>query len=87
MTYCKYYHQEKGISHYKTFAPAAKIACIRLLLGFAPFKDVNQMDVKFAFLNGYLSKLYVEEPYGFEDLGKPNLVNKLFKLLYGLNAR
>ena len=43
------------------------------------------MDVKSAFLNGYINELvYVEQPPGFEDGKKPNHVYKLRKALYGL---
>ena len=43
------------------------------------------MDVKSAFLNGYINELvYVEQPPGFEDEKKPNHVYMLKKALYGL---
>jgi hypothetical protein len=43
------------------------------------------MDVKSAFLNGYINELvYVEQPPSFEDEKKPNHVYKLKKALYGL---
>jgi hypothetical protein len=43
------------------------------------------MDVKSAFLNGYINeKVYVEKPLGFEDDKKLNHVYKLKKALYGL---
>jgi len=43
------------------------------------------MDVKSAFLNGYINKeVYVEQPPSFEDDKKPNHVYKLRKTLYGL---
>ena len=43
------------------------------------------MDVKSAFLNGYINELvYVEQPPGFEDEKKHNHVYKLRKALYGL---
>src|SRR5579859_2939724 len=43
------------------------------------------MDVKSAFLNGYINELvYVEQPPGFEDEKKPNHVYKLKKALNGL---
>ena len=43
------------------------------------------MDVKGAFLNGYIDKeVYVEQPKGFEDPLYPNHVFKLRKALYGL---
>jgi hypothetical protein len=42
------------------------------------------MDVKSAFLNGYINKeVYIEQPPGFEDGKKPNHVYKLKKTLYG----
>jgi hypothetical protein len=43
------------------------------------------MDVKSAFLNGYINELvYVEQPSSFEDDKKPNYIYKLKKTLYGL---
>ena len=43
------------------------------------------MDVKSAFLNGFIQEeVYVEQPPGFEDFEKPNHVYKLQKALYGL---
>jgi hypothetical protein len=43
------------------------------------------MDVKSAFLNGYIKEeVYVEQPLGFEDYKQPNHVYKLRKALYGL---
>ena len=58
-----------------------------MLLAFATHHDFKlyQMDVKSAFLNGYINKeVYVEQPPGFEDDKKPNHVYKLKKALYGL---
>ena len=42
------------------------------------------MDVKRAFLNGYINEVYVEQPPDFEDDKKPDHVYKLKKALYGL---
>jgi len=43
------------------------------------------MNVKSAFLHGYINELlYVEQPLDFEDEKKPNHVYKLKKALYGL---
>ena len=43
------------------------------------------MDVKSAFLNGYISEeVYVHQPPGFESSDFPNNVFKLKKSLYGL---
>ncbi|KAG2404657.1 Retrovirus-related Pol polyprotein from transposon RE1 Retro element 1 [Vigna angularis] len=44
-----------------------------------------QMDVKSAFLNGFIKEeVYVSQPPGFEDFKYPNHVYKLKKALYGL---
>ncbi|GKA30137.1 retrovirus-related pol polyprotein from transposon TNT 1-94, partial [Tanacetum coccineum] len=44
-----------------------------------------QMDVKSAFLNGFINKeVYVAQPPGFIDFAKPNHVYRLKKALYGL---
>ena len=43
------------------------------------------MDVKFAFLNGYLEEeLYVEQPIGYVVEGQEDKVLKLKKALYGM---
>jgi hypothetical protein len=43
------------------------------------------MDVKSAFLNGYINEeVYVEQPPSFKDDKKPDHVYKLRKTLYGL---
>ena len=43
------------------------------------------MDVKSAFLNGYIEEeVYVEQPPGFESIEFPNHIFKLSKALYGL---
>ncbi|GJT41655.1 retrovirus-related pol polyprotein from transposon TNT 1-94 [Tanacetum coccineum] len=44
-----------------------------------------QMDVKSAFLNGFINEeVYVAQPPGFIDFAKPNHVYRLKKALYGL---
>ena len=58
-----------------------------MLLAFASFMNIKlfQMDVKCAFLNGYLQEeVYVDQPPGFENKKFPNHVFKLDKALYGL---
>ncbi|XP_049410536.1 uncharacterized protein LOC125873707 [Solanum stenotomum] len=79
------YNQEEGINYDETFAPVVRMEAIRILISFATYMEFKlfQMDVKSAFLNGYLKEeLYVKQPLGFEDVDLPNHV--LDKALYGL---
>jgi len=81
------YSQEEGVDYDESFAPVARLEAIRLLMAFACFKGFKlyQMDVKSAFLNGFIQEdIYVKQPPGFENQKFPNHVYKLFKSLYGL---
>ena len=83
----KGFNQVEGIDFEETFAPVARLEAIRLLLAFACFRGFKlyQMDVKSAFLNGYISEdVFVEQPSSFECSINTNLVYKLKKALYGL---
>ncbi|WVZ76378.1 hypothetical protein U9M48_024356 [Paspalum notatum var. saurae] len=83
----KGYSQVEGIDFGETFVPVARLEAIRFLLAYATHHDMKlyQMDVKSAFLNGYINELvYVEQPPGFEDPNNPNHVYRLSKALYGL---
>ncbi|WKA07524.1 hypothetical protein VitviT2T_025341 [Vitis vinifera] len=81
------FNQEEMIDYEETFAPVARLEAIRMLLAFACFKDfiLYQMDVKSAFLNGFINEVvYVEQPPSFQSFNFPNHVFKLKKALYGL---
>ena len=83
----KGYNQEEGIDYEETYAPVARLEAIRMLLAFASIMDFKlyQMDVKSAFLNGFIQEeVYVDQPPGFESFDLPNHVFKLKKALYGL---
>jgi len=57
----KGYNQEEGIDYEETYAPVARLEAVRLLLAYAcknGFK-LHQMDVKSAFLNGYMMKKFM----------------------------
>jgi hypothetical protein len=71
----------------KTFAPAARLELIRMLLAYATHHGFKlyQMDINSAFLNGPIKEeVYVEQPPGFASEGYPNHVYKLYKVVYGL---
>ncbi|WVZ76246.1 LOW QUALITY PROTEIN: hypothetical protein U9M48_024235 [Paspalum notatum var. saurae] len=79
--------QKEGIDYEETFAPVAHLEAIRIWLAFAASKGfkLQQMDVKSAFLNGFIEEVvYVRQPPGFESARFPNRVHKLKKALYGL---
>ncbi|GJX24481.1 retrovirus-related pol polyprotein from transposon TNT 1-94 [Tanacetum coccineum] len=81
------YNQQEGIDYDETYAPVARLESIRILLAYACALDFKlyQMDVKSAFLNGFINEeVYVAQPPGFIDFAKPNYVYKLKKALYGL---
>ena len=83
----KWYNQQEGINYEETFAPVARLEAIRMLLAFAYHKNfiLYQMDVKSAFLNGFINEeVYVEQPSGFGSFNFSNHVFKLKKTLYGL---
>ncbi|WVZ52474.1 hypothetical protein U9M48_003528 [Paspalum notatum var. saurae] len=79
--------RKEGIDHEETFAPVARLEAIRILLAFVASKGfkLQQMDVKSAFLNGFIEEdIYVRQPPGFESAKFPDRVFKFRKALYGL---
>jgi hypothetical protein len=81
------YTQVEGLDFRETYAPVARLEAIRILLAYAYAHNIKlyQMDVKSAFLNGYINELvYVEQPSSFKDEKKLNHVYKLKKALYRL---
>ena len=81
------YTQVKGVDFDETFTLVARIESILVLLALAchlKFK-LYQIDVKSAFLNGFLKEeVYIAQPIGFVDPHFPNHVLYLKKTLYGL---
>ena len=79
--------QKEGIDFEEIFAPVARSEAIQIFLAFAASKcfKVFQMDVKSAFLNGFIEEeVYVKQSPGFENPKFPNRVYKLQKAFYGL---
>jgi hypothetical protein len=76
----KGFQQVQGVDYDETFSPIAMLKSVRIMLAIAAFYDYEiwQMDVKTAFLNGFLKeKLYMMQPEGFVD---PKGANKMCKL-------
>jgi transposase InsO family protein len=83
----KGFSQQPGTDYGETFAPVARLDTVRTLLAIAAQHkwQVYQMDVKSAFLNGFLEEeVYVDQPPGFEVQEHPAKVYRLKKALYGL---
>nr|GEX18121.1 reverse transcriptase domain-containing protein [Tanacetum cinerariifolium] len=71
----KGYTQTPGIDYEETFSLVADIRAIRILIAIVAYYDYEiwQMDVKTAFLNGYLNEeVYMEQPEGFVNPKYPN---------------
>ncbi|GKC99382.1 retrotransposon protein, putative, ty1-copia subclass, partial [Tanacetum coccineum] len=83
----KGYTQLYEVDYEETFSPVAEIRAIRILITITAFYDYEiwQMDVKTAFLNGYLDEdIYMVQPEGFVDPKHPRKVYKLQRSIYGL---
>ena len=81
----KGFTQEYEIDYEETFAPVARISSVRALLAVASTSkwDLFQMDVKNAFLNGYLiEEVYMQPPLSLSV--ELNKVCHLRRALYGL---
>ena len=77
--------QEEGTDYGEVFAPTSKHSTLRMLLAQVAKHDLEleQLDVKTAFLNGVLEEeVYVLPAPGYTD--EPGMVWKLKRSLYGL---
>ena len=83
----KGYTQKEGVDYEETFSLVAMLKSIRILLSIAAALDYEiwKMDVKTAFLNGYLDEsIYMMQPEGFIVEGQEQKVCKLLRSIYGL---
>ena len=86
----KGYTQKYGVDFDETTAPTTCLQSVRMLLHIAALLgwDIQQYDIKTAFLNGILppnETMYMEQPVGFEVDGKEDWVWKLLKSIYGMH--
>ena len=83
----KGFTQRYGIDFSETYAPVVRTTSIRIVLTIAASLDfeIQQLDIKTAFLNGELDEeIFMEQPPGYESGDPGELVCKLQKSLYGL---
>jgi hypothetical protein len=79
--------QIRGINYEETFAAAAKIASIHVVLAYAAQSDwdIDQVDVVAAYLNADLDEeIYMEALPGVLKPHKKGKVVRLLKCIYGL---
>ncbi|GKV46548.1 hypothetical protein SLEP1_g53521 [Rubroshorea leprosula] len=83
----KGFHQIADVDFSETFSPVVKARTIHTILAIATTKQwqIRQLDVKNAFLHGYLNEpVYMEQPPGFLDPKFPTHVCRLKRALYEL---
>ena len=83
----KGYSQNVGIDYDEVFDLVARLETIRLIISLAAQNKwkIFQMDVKSAFLNGFLEEeVYIKQPLGYVVKGHVDKVLRLKKTLYGL---
>ena len=81
----KGYLQQPGMDYTDTFSPVVHLETIRTLLALAVAEDweIQQMDVKGAYLNGTIKEeIYMCQPEGYDD--RTGHLCHLIKSLYGL---
>ena len=81
----KGFRQVQGVDYDKIFSLVAMLKSVRIMLAIATFYEIWQMDVKTAFLNGFIKEeLYMIQPEGFVNLKGANKMCKLQRSIYGL---
>lgn len=92
VSYCarlvaKGFCQKPGIDYNDTFAPVVRHSTLRLMIALAVKLGlrIDHLDIKTAFLNGYLNEtVYMEQPEGFIKKGNEQKICKLYRAIYGL---
>ena len=81
----KDFQQVQGVDYDEIFSLVSILKSVRIMLEIATFYEIWQMDVKTAFLNGFLEEeLYMMQPEGFVDPKGANKICKLQRSIYRL---
>ena len=72
------FRQVQGVEYDEIFSLVSMLKFVRIMLAIATFYEIWQMDVKTAFLNGFLKEeLYMMQQEGFVNPKGANRVCKL----------
>ena len=81
----KVFDKVQGVEYDEIFLLVSMLKSVRIMLAIATFYEIWQMDVKTAFLNGFLKEeLYMMQPEGFINPKSANKMCKLQRSIYGL---
>ena len=81
----KGFRQVQGVDYDEIFSLAVMLKSVRIMLAIATFYEIWQIDVKTAFLNGFLTEeLYMIQQESFVNSKGANKVCKLPRSIYGL---
>ena len=81
----KGFRQVQGVDYNEIFSTVAMLKSVRIMLAIATFYEIWQMDVKTAFLNGFIKEeLHMMQPEGFVNPKGSNKMCKLQRSIYGL---
>ena len=81
----KGFRQVQDVDYNESFSLVSMLKSVRIMLAIATIYEIWQMDVKTAFLNGFLKEeLYMMQPEGFVNPKGANKLCKLQRSIYGL---
>ena len=81
----KGFRQVQGVDYDEFFSLVAMLKSTRIMLAIAASHEIWQLDVKNAFLNGFLKEeLYMIQPEDFVNSKGANKICKLQRSIYGL---
>ena len=81
----KGFRQVQGVDYNEIYSLVSMLKSMRIMLAIAAFYEIWQIDVKTAFLNGFIKEeLYMMQLEGFVDPKGANKVCKLQQSIYGL---